>query len=170
MPPLAQSRTRRPARESAPQENVTVATPAVTEAPAVVEAVAEAPVEGVAAPVAEDGAVAAPAEDAKSKKKTMPIQLTVPLDFKAIIEEKAKEAGTSSAQWVLRNIAADLNYTLPPQTRSTGVKGGIKITDVFAKDLTPEQKRQRLQEASTLLEALRKGVINLDDIKAQLGV
>lgn len=114
---------------------------------------------------------AAPAEaNGKSAKTSAPIQLTVPLDLKAIIEAKAAEAGKSSARWVLENIATDVEYTLEPATRATSVKGTVKMTDVFAKDLSPKEKQDRLVAAKTLLDGLAKGILNLDDIKAQLGI
>lgn len=155
--------TRRPGTGSAPtsEENVMtdVATPEQT-APA-----AEVSANGATAELT-DGA--APAE--ATKKTTAPIQLTVPLDLKATIDAKAEAAGKSSARWILENIAGDLTYTLPEPTRAAGNRGGIKMTDVFGKDLTAEQKKSRLTDAKTLLDALSKGLVNLDDIRAKLGV
>lgn len=116
-----------------------------------------------------DGANANAGANGKSKRNVAPIQITVPLDLKQKIKEAAEAAGKTEARWVLENIAGDLTYTLPEATRTVAPRGGVKMTDVFAKDLTPEQKRARLTEAKTLLDALAKGVINLDDIKAKLG-
>lgn len=130
----------------------------------------------VEAPVTDTAATAEGAEGAeatangKSAKNSAPIQLTVPLDLKAIIEAKAAEAGKSSARWILENIATDVEYTLAEPTRATSVKGTVKMTDVFAKDLSPKEKQDRLAAAKLMLDGLAKGVINLDDIKRQLGI
>lgn len=126
----------------------------------------------VANPVATDDAAAAPAEaNGKSKKTSAPIQLTVPLDLKAMIETRvAEKSAPSSARYILERFTAQEfpDYTLAPQTRVQTARGGVRMTDVFGKDLTPEQKKDRLASAKTLLDALAKGIVNLDDIKAKL--
>jgi hypothetical protein len=132
------------------------------EAPAV-ETVEEPGANGASEPAA-----AAPA--AKSAKTTGPIQLTVPLDLKKLIEDRAESNGKTAARWALEKIAVDFDYTLPPVTRTASRGSGVKMTDVFAKDLTPEQKRERLAQAHVLLEGLAQGIINLDEIKSKLGV
>lgn len=133
------------------------------------------PVTTVEAPTG-DGAAsangAAPAGETVSKKTTAPIQLTVPLDLKAKIEARvAERQAPSSARYILEQFVKQEfpEYTLAPMTRVSTPRGGVKMTDVFGKDLTPEQKRDRLASAKTLLDALAKGIFNLDEIKAKLG-
>jgi hypothetical protein len=156
----------RPAQRAAGQENAIVtdvANPSATPAPQ-----ADAtPANGT--PSADANGASANGTAGKSKRNVAPIQITVPLDLKQQIKTAAEAAGKTEARWVLENIAGDLQYSLPEATRASTSRGGVKMTDVFAKDLTPEQKKTRLAEAKTLLEALAKGVINLADIKAKLG-
>lgn len=102
----------------------------------------------------------------RSKRNTAPIQITVPLDLKAVIKAKADEAGKTEARWVLENIAGDLAYVLP----EAPTRGGGRTPALFPKGLTPDQKRQRFDAARTLLAALDKGEIDLDAIKAKLGL
>lgn len=103
----------------------------------------------------------------KSKRNTLPIQITVPLDLKAIIKAKADEAGLTEARWVLENIAGDLEYTLAP-AKERG--GATRPGALFPKGLTPEAKKERFDAARTLLAALDKGELDLDDIKRRLGL
>lgn len=138
-----------------------VANPAGTDAPA------EATVTETAAPESNGSA---PATAAKTAKTNAPIQLTVPLDLKAKIEATAEAANKSAARWALELIAKEFEFDLPAVTRVSTGKGGVKMTDVFAKDLTPEQKRERLSAAKLLLDGLSKGLFNLEDIKAKLAV
>lgn len=126
--------------------------------------------EQTTAPDASANGAADVAEDGKSKKNTLPIQLTVPLPLKAKIKETADAAGKTSARYVLEMVAKELGYELPAETRVATERGGVKMTDVFAKDLTPAAKKERLAQAKLLLDALGAGKINLDDIKSQLGV
>lgn len=103
----------------------------------------------------------------KSKRNTMPIQITVPLDLKALIKQKAEEANLTEARWVLENIAGDLSYTLAPApARGAGARPGA----LFPKGLTAEAKKERFDAARTLLAALDKGELDLDDIKRRLGL
>lgn len=108
------------------------------------------------------------ATEATAEAKSKPIQLTVPVDLKTRIEAKAAESGKSSARWALELIAKEFEYELPAAARVSTRGGGVKMSDVFAKSLSPEQKRERLAQAKLLLDGLARGVVNLDDIKAKL--
>lgn len=165
---MATTRTRRPAQTPATQENDIVTDVQTAPAPQT----DATPANGTPNGTAPDGAAVDGATEAngKSKKNTAPIQITVPLDLKTMIEQRAEQAGKTAARWILENVATDLEFTLPEATRTASPRGGVKMTDVFAKDLTPEQKRQRLADAKTLLDGLAKGVIDLADIRAKLGV
>lgn len=155
----------RPAQRAAGQENpvTDVQTAPAPTADATATATPEAPAANGAAPAEANG---------KSKKNSAPIQLTVPLDLKAKIEARVTEkSAASSARYILETFAKIEfpDYTLPPMTRTSTRRGGVKMTDVFAKTLTPEQKQATLTNAKMLLEALNKGLLNMDDIKAKLG-
>lgn len=153
------TRTRRPDTGPAANEETTVTDVAATsEQTAVADGATEASANGAAA------------DEGKSKKNTMPIQITVPLDLKAQIKAKADESSKTSARWVLELAARELGYELPAETRVATERGGTKMTDVFAKDLTPAAKKERLATAKLLLDALGAGKIDLDKVKADLGV
>lgn len=148
------------------------ARPAVQEIPAVTDVQTAPAADTTASEPTANGTEASAEANGKSKKNSAPIQLTVPLDLKTLIEDRVKERNApSSARYILERFVAQEfpDYSLPAMTRASTGRGGVKMTDVFAKDLTPEQKRSRLSDAKTLLDALAKGVISLDDIKAKLG-
>lgn len=100
-----------------------------------------------------------------SKRNTAPIQLTVPLDFKAQIEKAAEDAGKTTARWVLEQIAANMGYVLP-ETQTRQPRQGALVP----RTLSPEARKERYDAARTLLAALDKGEIDLEAIKARLGL
>src|SRR5512138_3321656 len=87
------------------------------------------------------------ASNGRSKRNTMPIQITVPLDLKALIKQKADEANLTEARWVLENIAGDLAYALP----AAPARGGAaRPGALFPKGLTAEAKKERFDAARVL--------------------
>lgn len=158
------TRTRRPGTGPAAVVETEMTDVATTEQATAPDQDANGAATAAVAEVIEDGA------EAKSAKNTAPIQITVPLDLKAKIKEMADAAGKTSARWVLENVAVDLGYELPAETRVATERGGVKMTDVFAKGLTPVQKKERLTNAKLLLDALGAGKIDLEKIKADLGM
>lgn len=103
----------------------------------------------------------------KSRRNTAPIQVTVPLDLKAQIEQKAEADGVpSSARWLLQLAAKELGYELP----EAQARGATRPAALFPKTLSPEAKKERFDAARTLLAALDSGKIDLEAIKAQLGI
>lgn len=99
-------------------------------------------------------------------KSRVGIMISVPIELKQRIEDAAKADGDkAAASWVRDQIAELLNYTLPASTRTRKSK---YATPEERKEAAKAKQKQRYEAASTLLEAINAGVIDLDALKAAI--
>lgn len=105
----------------------------------------------------------------KRERKGKPIQINVPVDLKSQIDAAAEAAGKTNARFVLEALVESRfpDYTLPSIVR-TG--SAARAPALFPKSLSQEQMKERKDNARLLLDALAKGAINLDAVKAQMGL
>lgn len=105
-----------------------------------------------------------PKTDPKARR-TIPI--SVPNEMYDIVAKAAEESKLTVAAFARNILAARFEYKLPANTRNRASKYG---TPEERKAAQASKQKDRYAKAQILLKALEAGEIDLDAIKAKLGV
>jgi hypothetical protein len=119
--------------------------------------------------VATESATEATSDEQKQERQTASVMLHLPIAFKEMLEQKAKENNESLAAYLRQTIASSHNYTLPAMTTRAprGEFAGM-TPDQKKAAIAAKQKEQR-DTLKAVLAAAKAGKVDLSQILAQFG-
>jgi hypothetical protein len=105
----------------------------------------------------------------KQERQTASVMLHLPIAFKEVLEQHAKEANESLAAFLRQSLATQYNYTLPAMnTRAPRGEFAGMTPEQKKKAISDKQKEQR-DTLKAVLAAAKAGKVDLSQILAQFG-